>query len=161
MSALLKPQVTFYYHMRGFYVNTLKLQVWVDSTQTWDTYFTQSGNQGNQWVYQEVDLSGFAGDTIALRWSATKGNGSQGDIAIDEVVVEDQPLCPDPSNFAMTDVTATTATFSWTTGGSTTWNLVVGTAGFTPSATGLSNLTTTTGLATGLTAGTTYYAVVK
>ena len=48
---------------------------------------------------QEVDLSGFAGDTIVLRWSATKGNGSQGDIAIDEVVVEDQPLCPDPSNF--------------------------------------------------------------
>ncbi|MGB0182574.1 MAG: fibronectin type III domain-containing protein [Schleiferiaceae bacterium] len=161
MSALLKPQVSFYYNMRGFFVNTLKLQVWVDSTQTWDTYFTKSGNQGNQWLFEEVDLSGFAGDTIVLRWSATKGNGAQGDIAIDEVVVEDQPLCPDPSNFALTDVTSTTATFSWTSGGSTTWNLVVGTTGFTPSATGLTNLTTTTGVATGLTAGTSYDAYVR
>ena len=161
MSSLLKPQVSFNYHMRGFFVNTLKLQVWVDSTQTWDTYFTQSGNQGNQWNFQEVDLSGFAGDTIVLRWSATKGNGSQGDIAIDEVVVEDQPLCPDPSNFALTDVTSTTATFTWTTGGSTTWNLAVGTTGFSPSSSGLSNLTTTTDVSTGLLPGTTYDAYVR
>lgn len=161
MSTLLKPQVSFYYNMRGFFVNTLKLQVWVDSTQTWDTYFTKSGNQGNQWLFEEVDLSGFAGDTIVLRWSATKGNGSQGDIAIDEIVVDDQPLCPDPSNFTLTDVTSTTATFSWTTGGSATWNLVVGTLGFTPSAVGATNLTATTGVASGLTAGTTYDAYVR
>ena len=161
LGALLKPQVSFYYHLRGFYINTLKLQVWVDSTQTWDTYFTISGNQGNQWVFQEVDLSGFAGDTIALRWSGTKGNGSQGDIAIDEVVVEDQPLCPDPSAFALTDVTSTTATFTWTTGGATTWNLEVGTVGFTPTGSGLTNLSATTGVATGLTAGTSYDAYVR
>ena len=161
LSLLLKPQVTFYYHMRGFYINTLKLQVWVDSTQTWDTYFTQQGNQGNNWVFKEVDLSGFAGDTIALRWSGTKGNGAQGDIAIDEIVVEDQPLCPDPSAFAMTDVTSSTATFTWTTGGSATWNLVVGTAGFTPNATGSTNLTATTGVATGLLSGTSYDAYVR
>ena len=32
--------------MRGFFVNTLKLQVWVDSTQTWDTTTLQ--NQGTK-----------------------------------------------------------------------------------------------------------------
>ena len=104
LSSLLKPRVSFYYNMRGFYVNTLKLQVWVDSTQTWNTYFTKSGNQGNQWIFEEVDLAGFAGDTIVLRWVSSKGNGSQGDIAIDEVIVDDQPLCPDPSQFALTNV---------------------------------------------------------
>jgi len=161
LSGLLKPQVTFNYHMRGFYVNTLKLQVWVDSTQTWDTYFTKSGNQGNQWYYEEVDLAGFAGDTIVLRWLATKGNGSQGDIAVDEVVVNDQPLCPDPTQFALSGVTASTATFTWLTGGSTTWNIVYGAAGFSPSGGGLTNITSTTHTITGLTAGTTYDAYVR
>jgi len=161
LSGLLKPQVTFNYHMRGFYVNTLKLQVWVDSTQTWDTYFTKSGNQGNQWYYEEVDLAGFAGDTIVLRWSATKGNGSQGDIAVDEVVVNDQPLCPEPTQFALSGVTATTATFTWLTGGSTTWNIVYGSVGFSPSGSGLTNITSTTHTITGLTAGTSYDAYVR
>ena len=161
LSGLLKPQVTFNYHMRGFYVNTLKLQVWVDSTQTWDTYFTKSGNQGNQWYYEEVDLAGFAGDTIVLRWSATKGNGAQGDIAVDEVVVNDQPLCPDPTQFALSGVTATSATFTWLTGGSTTWNIVYGSVGFSPSGSGLTNITSTTHTITGLTAGTSYDAYVR
>ena len=161
LSSLLKPRVSFYYHMRGFYVNTLKLQVWVDSTQTWNTYFTKSGNQGNQWIFEEVDLAGFAGDTIVLRWISSKGNGSQGDIAIDEVIVDDQPLCPDPSQFSLTNVGSTSATFNWVTGGSTTWNIEVGAVGFTPSGSGLSNLTTTTHTVTGLTAGTTYDAYVR
>ena len=161
LSSLLKPQVTFNYHMRGFYVNTLKLQVWVDSTQTWDTYFTKSGNQGNQWYYEEVDLAGFAGDTIVLRWFATKGNGAQGDIAVDEVVVNDQPLCPDPTQFALSGVTATSATFTWLTGGSTTWNIVYGSVGFSPSGSGLTNITSTTHTITGLTAGTSYDAYVR
>jgi len=161
LSGLLKPQVTFNYHMFGFYVNTLKLQVWVDSTQTWDTYFTKSGSQGNQWQYEEVDLAGFAGDTIVLRWSATKGNGSQGDIAVDEVVVNDQPLCPEPTQFALSGVTANTATFTWLTGGSTTWNIVYGSVGFSPSGSGLTNITSTTHTITGLTAGTSYDAYVR
>ena len=161
LSGLLKPQVTFNYHMRGFYVNTLKLQIWVDSTQTWDTYFTKSGNQGNQWYYEEVDLAGFAGDTIVLRWSATKGNGAQGDIAVDEVLVNDQPLCPDPTQFALSGVTATSATFTWLTGGSTTWNIVYGSVGFSPSGSGLTNITSTTHTITGLTAGSSYDAYVR
>jgi large repetitive protein len=161
LSTLLKPRVSFYTHMRGGNINTLKLQVWVDSTQTWDTYLTVSGNQGNQWDYREVDLAGFAGDTIALRWSGTKGTGAQGDIAIDEIVLDDQPLCPDPSNFVLTDVTGSRATFNWTSGGSSTWNITVGQVGFTPSATGLTNLTTASTVVTGLAAGSSYDAYVR
>ena len=161
LTSLAKPRISFYYHMRGLSVNTLKLQIWVDSTKTWNTYFTKTGNQGNQWLFEEIDLSGFTGDTIALRWSAIKGGGSQGDIAIDEVVVDDQPLCPEPSNFVLTDVTSSTATFSWTTGGSANWNLIVGPSGFTPFTTGLTNLTTTTGVVTGLIAGTKYDGYVR
>ena len=161
LDTLLKPRVQFYYHMWGAFVNELQLHVWVDSLQTWQTYWTAQGNQGNAWQFVEVDLGAFAGDTIALRWAAKKGNGSQGDIAIDQLVVDDAPLCPDPSDLAVLDITLNSASFTWTTGGSSTWNLLVGTAGFSPSASNLVNISTTTAVWSGLQPGTTYDAYVR
>lgn len=161
LDSLAKPRVQFYYYMWGVFVNELKLQVWVDSTSSWQTYWTAQGNQGNLWQFAEVDLSGFAGDTIVLRWAAKKGNGSQGDIAIDEVVVDSAPLCPEPTQFAVTGVGLNSATFQWLTGGSNAWSLTVGTTGFTPSGQNLMNTAATNATWTGLSAGTTYDAYVR
>ncbi len=50
---------------------------------------------------------------------------------IDDVLVDDAPTCPAPSNQSETNITASSVELSWTTGGSSTWNIEYGPTGFT------------------------------
>lgn len=78
--------LSFYYHMWGTTVGSLLLQASSDAGQSWTTLWSRSGNQGNAWQKAYVGLGGFAdGATLQLRFIATRGAGSLGDIALDEI----------------------------------------------------------------------------
>ena len=53
-------------------------------------------------------------------------------VAIDDIAVKELSPCPPPSNLSVGNITAGSATLSWTTGGDTLWNIEWGLAGFTP-----------------------------
>ena len=82
------PELDFAYHMFGPSTGTLTVEVF-DGT-FWTEVFKKSGNQGNNWMSQNIDLAPYIGDTIIIRVIGVTGGGYQSDIAIDQFSIEDQ-----------------------------------------------------------------------
>ncbi|MBU46533.1 MAG: hypothetical protein CMD28_03800, partial [Flavobacteriales bacterium] len=94
ISALATPALSFYNHMFGSDIGILN--VFVNGALEW----TMSGDQGNQWNWTQVDLSSYAGSNVSIMFEATYGNGVLGDIAIDQVCVDEYLVingCTDPT----------------------------------------------------------------
>ncbi|HAS41215.1 MAG TPA: hypothetical protein DCS93_12090 [Microscillaceae bacterium] len=90
LSGVTNPELTFDYHMYGSQVNNLKAEVKVGSG-SWTQIFTKSGNQGNNWLSETINLSAYLGTEVKVRFMVTTGTGSSGwqsDIAIDHVRVQ-------------------------------------------------------------------------
>ena len=76
----------FKYHMYGASsMGNLKLAVTTNNGSSWATVWTKSGNQGNAWQSESVDLSSYAGGTVSLRFDGITGTTWQGDMAIDGI----------------------------------------------------------------------------
>ena len=110
-----------------------------------------------------VSLSDYTGtgSFIALK----NLNSNTNNIYIDDVTVEEIPLCPIPVNLVVSDATTSTATITWTPGGTeSSWDLYlsssitdVPTANSTPTYT----ITATSYTFSDLTSGTAYTAYVR
>ncbi len=92
-SSLTNSKLTFYSHMYGTSIGTLEIDVSDDGGSTYSTIYSKSGDQGDQWNFETVNLSGLS-DTIIFKISATvgdNGSGQQwfGDIAIDNFEVSE------------------------------------------------------------------------
>ena len=164
VSGLTSPELRFWYHMWGATMGTLHVDVqsadgtWTNSV--WSISGQQHANAGAAYTEAIVDLSTFAGDTIVVKFRGVRGSANTGDIAIDEMSIDEAPTCPDPSNLAVSGVTNSTALVSWTTGGSSDWNIAYGAPGFTPGGTFVAT-TNNPHTLTGLTASTTYDIYVR
>ncbi len=80
------PVLSFWSHMYGGDMGSLSIDVYNHSTNNWtNDFFSISGDLGDQWIEQEVDLTIFSGQIIHLRFSGHTGNGFESDIAIDDV----------------------------------------------------------------------------
>jgi len=91
LRTLLAPKLEFWYHMFGTTMGTLNVQV-LDTSNTWVTVWTLSGDQGNQWIKALVNLNQFAGQIVLIRFQGVTANCCTGDMAIDDVLVfEPQP----------------------------------------------------------------------
>ena len=92
-SSLTNSKLTFYTHMYGTSIGTLRIDVSDDGGSTYSTIYSKSGDQGNQWNFETVSLAGFS-DTLRFKISATvgdDGSGTQwfGDIAIDNFEISE------------------------------------------------------------------------
>ena len=155
-------EFSFYYHMFGSNMGSLRLQVSEDDGATWTTLTTLTGQQqtssGAAWLQRTVSLSAYDGEVIKLRLSGTTGGGFRSDMAIDQVSLE-VPLPPDnevpstPTNLTASNTTQTTTDLSWT---ASTDN--VGVTGYDvyQGASVIATVSTTTYQVTGLTASTSY-----
>jgi hypothetical protein len=93
ISTLNNPCLTFNYHMYGATIGTLDVLV------NGDTIWTLSANQGNQWNDAQVSLTSYIGVDVTVEFVASYGGGWEGDIAIDNIVVDEClviPGCTDP-----------------------------------------------------------------
>ncbi len=88
LTTAIHPQLTFADHMYGNGMGSLSIDVFHHGKWHLD-YYHKNGNQGNQWNTNTVDLSAFAGSTIALRFRATTGTNSNSDLAVDNVQIID------------------------------------------------------------------------
>lgn len=77
---------SYSYHMYGVDMGTLNVDISTDNGSTYPTTLrTYSGNLGNTWNTDLIDLSSYVGQTIKLRFNATTGTNYRSDFAIDNV----------------------------------------------------------------------------
>ena len=81
-------EIEFDYHMFGASMGQLDLDINVNNTG-WTNIWTLSGNQGNLWSTEAIDLSAYAGQSVKFRFDATTGNGNTSDMAIDDIQVKE------------------------------------------------------------------------
>lgn len=132
------PQLAFQYHMYGAQMGSLTLEASTDNGNTWAQLWTLSGDQGNSWQTANVNLSGYSGTTVILRFKGITGSSYTSDMSIDNLVLTTGGgvSCPVTSVNSSTgdvlldlqlsgnDLSITGGnTVTLPTGGSTLWNL--------------------------------------
>ena len=80
------PKVEFWYHMFGTQIGTLNLDV-QNNAGLWVNAWSLSGNQGDQWVKQTVDLTAYAFQSVKIRFRAQSLGCCAGDISIDDIYI--------------------------------------------------------------------------
>jgi hypothetical protein len=83
------PQLDFWYHMYGADMGALHVDINTNGTWTNDIMPALSGNYGNSWLQQSVNLSSYSGQMVNLRFRAVSATGYAGDMAIDDISVSD------------------------------------------------------------------------
>jgi hypothetical protein len=135
LSTLNNPQIIFWYHMYGYNMGELHLDIdagsgWVNDVTT-PLIGQQQTAQDDPWMKMTVNLSTYLGQVVKFRFRGIRG-GSRSDMAIDDVSIEEIPTCPAPSGLITSNITLTTAGLDWTENGpATTWEVEWGQTGFT------------------------------
>lgn len=77
--------LSFFYHMFGVNVNSLALDITTDGTN-WITIWEETGNQGNEWLRQYINLSAYDGMIVQFRFKAISPViNFRGDIGLDKI----------------------------------------------------------------------------
>ncbi len=115
-SALTTPQVRFYYHMFGGDMGTLHVDV-NDGTGYNNDVFTISGEQQTtgdaDWTLVTVDLPNANVSDLRIRFRGERGSDFESDMAIDQFSLVESPTCTEPDNLAVSNITISSADFSW------------------------------------------------
>ncbi|XP_020614679.1 MAM and LDL-receptor class A domain-containing protein 1-like [Orbicella faveolata] len=77
--------VQFWYHMHGLHVGSLS--IYLKNNQSETLVWRLSGDQGNRWRFGQMALNSTSLYTFVIE--GTVGNGSRGDIAVDDLTVVD------------------------------------------------------------------------
>jgi len=97
LSSASEANITFNYHMYGAAdMGSIALEASDDDGSTWNTVWSKTGNQGNSWQEESIDLSAYAGSSVQLRFNRLTGSTWQADIAIDNVRVSNSAPNLDP-----------------------------------------------------------------
>ncbi|MDO1502255.1 DUF5011 domain-containing protein [Winogradskyella maritima] len=86
LSSATEATFSFKYHMFGSTDGgRVDLEVTNDEGATWTSVWSQTGNQGNQWLTVNVDLASYLGSGIQVRFNRITGGTWQSDVAIDDI----------------------------------------------------------------------------
>lgn len=86
LSTLNGSTFTFDYHMFGSNdFGSIALEASVDNGDTWQVLWSLTGNQGNQWNTQVIDLTTYDGGSVQLRFNRITGGTWQADFALDNL----------------------------------------------------------------------------
>ncbi|MCP4136854.1 MAG: S8 family serine peptidase [bacterium] len=86
-SSVENAELTFWYHMYGSSMGELHVDIYDMASYQWhNDAATISGDQGDSWKKQAVDLSSF-GDLIKVRFRGITGTHEYSDISIDDISV--------------------------------------------------------------------------
>lgn len=78
--------ISFNYHMRGIDIGSLRLEVSINGGFDWRSIWERTGPQGIDWQKTYLSLSDYTdGALLQFRFVGTKGGGSKGDIALDNI----------------------------------------------------------------------------
>jgi len=77
----------FYNHLYGAAMGTLDLQIKSSSTGIWASIWSKTGDHGNNWLADSVNLAAYSTDTVILRFIGTTGISHAGDMAVDKISI--------------------------------------------------------------------------
>lgn len=77
--------MSYYYHMLGFDVESLILEISIDNGLTWEELARHEKNQGDRWYRNTISLSSYDGQSGIFRFTAVTGSGILGQIALDQI----------------------------------------------------------------------------
>ena len=90
ISTLAAAELRFFHHMYGATIADLTIEISDNGGQSYNTIFTKSGNQGNQWNEEIVSIAAYSG-IVKFKITGTVGGSFTGDIAIDNFEVREGP----------------------------------------------------------------------
>ncbi|QTN39522.1 fibronectin type III domain-containing protein [Cryomorphaceae bacterium] len=137
LSSVANPTVRFNYHMYGFQMGSLDLEVESPAgSGNWTLVWSEIGNQNNQWREAIVPLTPFAGQTVAFRFYGVPGGTTTSDMAVDNFSVEDE-FCVTPfdvivnpqglfADVSWTTLNADSVALAYREAGATTWDTISG-----------------------------------
>jgi hypothetical protein len=99
LTGLINTEIDFVYHMYGDTMGALYLEVSTDGGNNWSSLWDRSGDQGNAWYTQNVDLSAHDGDLIHLRFRGVRGSDFRSDIALDDISISASLAVPTFTTF--------------------------------------------------------------
>jgi len=162
LTGLISPELTFYYHLYGATMGTLDVQIWDGSSWTSELQIVgqQQTAETDPWIRGIINLSAYTG-TIRIKFLGDRGSSFTGDMAIDEVRVEEAPACPQPTGLSATNITGSGADINWNTVTAAVngYELIYGLSGFDPATGGTSTTTAATSATLSGLAGATDYDV--
>ena len=160
-------RMIYSYHMYGASMGTLSVLVddGTGATVVSSIVGQQQTSGAAAWRQDTIDLSAYAGQTITVSFQGNKGSSYQGDMAIDDVVIEETPPCGEfVGNLAASNVTASSVDLAWTDNNAATeWEIEYGATGFTPGTGAGTSVTVTSNPYTlsGLAGNTSYDVYVR
>ena len=165
LGTLSNPELSFYYHMYGAAMGSLTVQI--NNGNGWVSLWSLAGQQQtaetDPWTQVSIALCNYAGDTVRIKFLGERGGSFTSDVSIDDIAVNTATSsCAAPNAFMASNVSTTSADFSWSScaTGATT-KLIYGAAGFNPGSAGTS-VTVTAGTHTlsSLSSATAYEAYI-
>ncbi|WP_084205945.1 reprolysin-like metallopeptidase [Psychroserpens mesophilus] len=91
LSGLTEAYFTFYYHSYGADAGTINVEISGDNGNNWTLIFSTSGDLGNIWNSQSIDLASYLNQNVKIRITGTTGDGFSSDIAIDHIGIGGPP----------------------------------------------------------------------
>ena len=88
------PHLTFWYHMYGADMGELHVDILSQGAWTNDVMTPLSGDHGNVWLQEDVDLTPWVGETITIRFRGVTGGNYQSDLAIDDINIIENTTAP-------------------------------------------------------------------
>jgi len=94
--------MTFDYHIFGSNIGNLAIRV--NNGSGWNTIWLLDETQGNQWNTVTLSLNDYINQTIQLRIDSTTGIGVSGDIAVDNLIIEQALSIEEQENLDTVDI---------------------------------------------------------
>jgi len=89
LDGITEATLSFYYHMYGDDTGSIAVDISNDDGTSWVNMFSLSGDQGDVWIFKNIDLVAYLNQNIKLRFIGTTGGGFASDIAIDQIGIGD------------------------------------------------------------------------
>lgn len=94
LTSATSPSLSFWYHMYGVSMGELHLDIFANGVWNNDVITAISGNQGNQWLQANTNLTAYIGGKINIRFRGQTGPDFTSDIAIDDINVYETSAPP-------------------------------------------------------------------
>ncbi len=92
LSNAASTQLSFWYHMFGSDMGDLHLDVFDGTTWHLDVMTPLSGDKGDNWFQEIVNLNAYNGLTIQLRFRGITGSSWESDLALDDINIDIEGL---------------------------------------------------------------------